>query len=225
MKLPILYMDNHLLVVNKPAGLLSQGDSTGDPSVLSLGKAYLKETFEKPGNVYLGLLHRLDRPTSGVMVLARTSKCMRRLSEQFRKREIEKCYVAIVEGTLNGQGCWKDYLLKKNRTMYVVSDSAPPACHAVLEWLVLAYHENLTLVHIRLITGRRHQIRCQFAHRGFPLLGDMRYGARRMFDGRNLALHSYRLIVDHPIQKEEMTFQAPVPYKWGDVWNKNWYNF
>lgn len=214
MTLPVLYVDNHMLVVSKPPGLLAQGDQTGDASILSLGKAYVKAAFDKPGNVYLGLVHRLDRPSSGLMVLARTSKAMRRLSEQFRERRVEKRYVALVEGNLTGEGVWEDYLVRDQRRMRVVASQMAEAKRAILHWTAVAHHEGLTLVSIQLLTGRRHQIRCQFAHYGAPLLGDVRYGASRPLDGRNIALHAWQLTVQHPVEQQSMAFEAPIPPVW-----------
>ncbi len=222
MTFELLYLDNHLMVVNKPPGLLVQADHTGDADLLTLGKAYLKERFQKPGNVFLGLVHRLDRPASGVMVLARTSKAARRLSQQFRERTPEKRYLALVEGHLAGRGTWVDHLAKRNRHVHVVHAGAEDARRAVLDWQALASTGGCTLVEVALHTGRAHQIRVQCAHRGHPILGDVRYGARRVLDGRHLALHSYRLAIDHPTTKERMAWIASPPPSWAqavpDVW-------
>ncbi|MFQ5569875.1 MAG: RluA family pseudouridine synthase [Rhodothermales bacterium] len=221
MKLDILYLDNHLLVVNKPAGLLAQGDATGDPTVLTLGKAYLKETFDKPGRVYLGLVHRLDRPASGVMVLARTSKAAQRLTDQFRNRSPEKRYMAIVEGLCQGSGSCEDYLVKERRQVRVVPASYPQAKRAAMTWQTVATRrDGLSLLDIRLETGRSHQIRIQLSHRGWPLLGDIRYGAGRELDGRNLALHAYRLTIEHPTRRESMTWQAVPPPNWRSLFDE-----
>ncbi len=215
----VVYLDNHLLVVNKPAGLLSQADRTGDVDLLSLAKAFIKERFNKPGNVYLGLVHRLDRPASGVMVLARTSKAAGRLTAQFKQRTVDKRYLALVEGTLQGAGRCVDYLVKENQQVRVVEASYPSAKRAGLSWEALASGSRCTLVRIQLETGRAHQIRVQLAHRGFPLVGDMRYGGTQELDGRNLALHSYRLTLEHPTLREAMTWVTPPPATW-----KGWFD-
>jgi len=212
--LDALYLDNHLLVAVKPAGMLSQADKTGDPDMLSLGKAYLKERFEKPGAVFLGLVHRLDRPASGVMVFARTSKAAARLSEQFRRHTPVKRYLAIVEGRLEGEDRWVDQMLKDEHGPRIVSAGHPKAKRATLSWRALGVQNGCTLVEVGLETGRAHQIRLQFARRGRPLLGDLRHGATRPFDGRNLALHSYSLEIEHPTQKRAMRWRAPPPASW-----------
>jgi RluA family pseudouridine synthase len=209
-----VFIDNHLLVVNKPAGILSQADETGDEDMLTQGKAYLKERFNKPGNVYLGLVHRLDRPVSGVMVLARTSKAAGRLAEQFRSRTPVKKYLALVEGLCTGGGLQVDYLVKENRRVRCVSPDHPKAKRAELHWKALAYLDGISLIDLDLLTGRPHQIRVQLAGMGYPILGDLRYGARRFFDDRNLALHCYQLGIEHPIRREPMTWRVPPPATW-----------
>ena len=218
MEFDVIYLDNHLLVVHKPAGLLVQEDRTGDPDLLTLGKAFLKEEFDKPGNVFLGLVHRLDRPVSGVMVLARTSKAASRLSDQFRRRAPDKRYFALVEGRLEGQGTREDYLAKIDRHVRIVKQGHPKGKRAELRWQALATERrkegNVSLVEIELVTGRAHQVRVQLAALGHPILGDLRYGATREFDGRNLALHSYRLEVEHPTKREPMAFAAMPPATW-----------
>ena len=209
-----VYLDNHLLVVFKPAGMLSQADRTGDEDVVSIWKAWPKKRFDKPGNVYLGLVHRLDRPVSGLMVLARTSKAAERLSRQFKNREAEKIYTAIVEGELRGSGTFSDFLLKQDREVRISVEDEPGARYAELTWSAENPKNGLTRVSIQLKTGRFHQIRIQFSSRGYPILGDMRYGAKRELDGRNLALHACRLAVVHPTLKEVMVWEAPVPDTW-----------
>ena len=184
--------------------------------MVTLTKAYLKEKYHKPGNVYLGLVHRLDRPVSGVMILARTSKAARRLSLQFKERTTHKHYLALalVEGGLEGEGRWRDFLIKTRGTARVVANTHPLAKAALLSWKTAGHVRGCTLVSVTLHTGRAHQIRCQIAHRGHPVLGDMRYGAERTFDGRNVALHSRTLVVQHPVRKIPVTITAPLPETW-----------
>lgn len=205
----VLFVDNHLLVVNKPAGVLVQADRTGDTDLLTIGKAYLKERFDKPGNVFLGLVHRLDRPASGVMVFARTSKAAARLSEQFRQRTVEKRYFAIVEGVLEGAGIERGRVIKEAASMRMAAAAeAREGKTAELQWRAIASEDDLTLVDVQLKTGRKHQIRVQLAALGHAILGDFRYGATRELDGKNLALHCYRLGFHHPTRKERMNFAA-----------------
>ncbi len=210
----VLYLDNHLLVVSKPPGLLSQADRTGDADVLSRGKDYLRRERGKAGGVYLGLVHRLDRPASGVMVLARTSKAARRLGRQFREREVGKRYLALVEGVPKGWGTRTDYLVKERPRVRVVSAEHPDAKRAELAWQRLADDGRHSLLMIRPQTGRPHQIRVQMAAQGHPLVGDPRYGARGELDGRTLALHAYHLRIEHPTRREGMAFTTLPPEAW-----------
>ena len=213
-KLEVLYEDNHVIVVFKPCNILSQSDNTGDKDMLTLIKEYLKEKYNKPGNVYLGLVHRLDRPVSGVMVFAKTSKAASRLSEQVRKHEIEKHYVAVINGKiLEKKGEFCDYLMKNEDGNTIVTNK-DKGKEAILKYQVLDYKNNYSLVQIELITGRHHQIRVQFASRGYPLVGDQRYGYQ---DNRQIALCSYQLSFKHPITKEEMVFER-YPDK-NDIWD------
>ena len=210
----ILFLDNHLLVVDKPGGVLSQGDQTGDDDLLTLGKAYLKERFEKPGNVFLGLVHRLDRPVSGVMVFARTSKSASRLSDQFRRRTPQKRYVALVEGRLEGRGRAVHHLRKVGRTVEVVAAGADGAQRAALTWEAWGPAAGGTLVGVELETGRPHQIRVQLAALGHPIRGDFRYGSTTEHDGRTLALHCYHLTIEHPTRRVPLTWTTPPPPTW-----------
>jgi 23S rRNA pseudouridine1911/1915/1917 synthase len=210
----VLFCDNHLLVAVKPAGLPAQQDQTGDQDLLCLLKTYIKQRFDKPGDAYLGLVHRLDRPVSGVMVFARTSKAAGRLSEQFRTSTPLKKYIAIVQGSVQGQGVCTDYLLKENEKVRIVGPKHPKALYAELSWQARAESGGLSLLDIELKTGRPHQIRVQLASRGLTIVGDFRYGSRREFDGRNLALHCYLLGLEHPVLKTPMRWTAPPPEIW-----------
>lgn len=219
---PILHLDNHLLAVAKPVGMLVQGDRTGDADVVSLAKAYLKARFERPGNVFVGLVHRLDRPVSGVVLLARTSKAAGRLSESFRGRDVTKRYLALVEGRAHtagdpGQRAESTVGLRHSDTgtARVVGVGAKGAQRATLRWRLLAGDGRRSLVEVDLVTGRKHQIRAQLAALGFTLLGDLRYGAPEPFaDGRGIALHAARLTVLHPTLKTPVTVVAPPPAAW-----------
>ena len=208
--LDVIYMDNHLLVVRKPAGMLVQGDRTGDVSLLEYGKAYVKTAFKKPGDAFLGLVHRLDRPTSGVMVFARTSKAAARLSEQFRTQKIGKVYWALVEGKTPGAGRMADRLLRAGPSS-AVSDRGR---EAALGFRRLRFERGISWAEVRPETGRHHQIRVQFAHRGHPVLGDFRYGSRIRFPAKSLALHARSLTLSHPTRHEEMTFNAAPEAYW-----------
>ena len=199
--LEILYEDNHIIVVVKPFNILSQSDDTKDIDMLTLIKSYLKEKYNKPGNVYLGLIHRLDRPTGGIMVFAKTSKAASRLSEQIRLNLFTKKYVAIVNGYFDEKvGVFEDYILKKEDNSSVISNLGK---YAKLEYEVLKEKNDLSLVNILLHTGRHHQIRVQFASRNHPLYGDQRYGKSSK---KQLALFAYYLSFNHPVTKEKLEF-------------------
>jgi 23S rRNA pseudouridine1911/1915/1917 synthase len=217
----ILFEDNHCLAVNKPAGLLTQGDATGEASLLDLARAYLKERYAKPGNVFVGLVHRLDRPVSGVVLLARTSKSAGRLSEQFRAGTVEKTYWAIVEGSVPDDGGeWTDWLWKdeRNNRVEVVDAGHAGAREARLAYRVVSRQRGQTNVELRPLTGRSHQLRVQLAARGLPIVGDRKYGARgtvRALDGQSrIALHARRLSFTHPTRREATSVDAPVPADW-----------
>ncbi len=212
--LEILHLDNHLLVINKPPGMLSQADRTGDPDALTLSKMYIRDRFQKPGKVYLGLVHRLDRPASGVMVFARTSKAASRLAQQFRDKTVEKRYMIIVEGILEGEGKYIDYLLKREGKVSTVSRNTPGAQQSQLSWKAVVHNNCLSLIEVNLETGRPHQIRVQFASRGNPVLGDLKYGAKGEFDGKNLALHCFYLRVQHPVKKNPVGWSSYPPESW-----------
>ena len=212
-KLNVLYEDNHVIVVEKPINVLSQGDATGDKDLLTMVKEYVKIKYNKPGNVYIGLVHRLDRPVGGVMVFARSSKAASRLNKEQLEHGFSKKYLAVVNGILKEKhGQFVDKLLKLNDGNTIVSNKGK---EAILNYEVLK--ENLStkhsLVSVKLVTGRHHQIRVQFASRGHALCGDQRYGKQ---DNTQLALFAYELSFTHPISKEKMTFKLEMPK--GDYW-------
>ncbi len=211
--LDVLYEDNHIIVVVKPFNILSQSDDTNDIDMLTIIKSYLKEKYNKPGNVYLGLVHRLDRPTSGIMIFAKTSKAASRLSKEIIENKVNKKYLAIINGTLiKKEGTFEDYLLKdKDFNSKIVDEKTGK--YAKLNYKILKEKDNLSLVEIELITGRHHQIRVQFASRGYPLYGDQRYGIE---DRKQLALYAYYLSFIHPVTKEKMEFKK-YPEKIG-IW-------
>jgi 23S rRNA pseudouridine1911/1915/1917 synthase len=208
----VLYIDNHLLAVCKPAGMLTQGDRTGDTSLLELCRTYVKQQFNKPGNVFLGLVHRLDRPVSGVVVLARTSKAAARLAAQFRARQVQKTYWALVEGKIPAKGTLVDRLDRRGVTSHIAK--ATPGVLAELQFTRLGYHQGISWVEINLGTGRHHQIRVQFAHYGYPLVGDLRYGATRSFTRHALALHARAVSLRHPTRPQTLTFIAEPESHW-----------
>ena len=211
--LEILYEDNHVIVVVKPVNVLSQADNTHDIDMLTLIKNYLKAKYQKPGNVYLGLVHRLDRPVGGVMVFAKTSKAASRLSEQVRTKEVEKNYLAIVHGILKEkEGTFQDKIEKKDNTHVYLN--TPLGKDALLKYHVIKEKDNLSLVDINLLTGRYHQIRLQFSSRGYPLYGDSLYGNK---EKTSICLFAYKLSFNHPITKERLTFEY-LPK--GKMWDK-----
>ena len=213
----VLYEDNHIIVAIKPAGILSQGDGSKSPDMLTILKAYIKEKYEKPGEVYLGLVHRLDKPVSGVMVFARTSKAASRLSEQIRQGRVDKIYRCVAEGIIEGAGRLENYIRKdEEKNMVTVSDTEKPGykvCY--LDYKAVSSREGLTLVEVKLGTGRPHQIRAQMSHSGHPLLGDQKYG-KRDNKCKDVALQAFRLSFEHPVKREIITFEAPFPadYPW-----------
>jgi 23S rRNA pseudouridine1911/1915/1917 synthase len=211
--LPVLYEDNHLLVVNKPAGLPTQGVVEGVASVVTAARAYLKQKYKKPGNVYLGVVSRLDSSVSGVLVLARTSKAAARLNEQFRERTARKVYWAIVEAPPDPpSGELVDWLKKDERKqrMTVVPRHSIGAQRAKLAYRTIESKTGCCLVEVELETGRKHQIRLQLAEAGCPILGDRKYGSRREFPG-GIALHAHELTIEHPTTKQALRFEAPPP--------------
>lgn len=219
--IPILYEDNHLLVIEKPVNIPVQEDSSKDDDLLNLLKKDLKERYQKPGNVYLGLVQRLDRPVGGVMVFAKTSKAASRLADQMRKHEIQKTYHAIVcSSTLKEKDSWTNHLVKDERKNFVsvVKENHPQAKKAVLHYSLIEKENNLSLVKINLETGRPHQIRVQFAHHNAPLWGDQRYNKEATV-GQQIALWATSLTFIHPITKEKLQFKSfpPDQFPWSQL--------
>ena len=208
MKINVIYEDNHLLVVEKPINIPTQEDNSKDKDLLNMLKDYIKEKYNKPGNVYLGLVHRLDRPVGGVMVFAKTSKAASRLSEQVRKNEFNKIYNAVCIGNLNDQGRLEDKLLKDTKRNIVRVDGNGK--QAILNYKKLDQQNNLTLTEIKLETGRSHQIRVQMSHNKTPLFGDQKYNKDSKV-GEQLALFAKKLEFYHPVTKELMSFELPLP--------------
>lgn len=210
----VIYEDNHLLVVNKPAGVLVQGDITGDTPLVELCKNYIKEKYNKPGAVFLGVVHRLDRPVSGVVVFARTSKALERMNALFREKETKKTYWAIVTRKPDaGQGTLVHWLMKdekKNKTT-AFSKETPGALRSELHYNVLRHEEDCWLLEVNPVTGRPHQIRVQLANMGCPIKGDIKYGGEEATAEGNIYLHALSLEFIHPVKKERVEFTAPVP--------------
>jgi len=213
---PLLYEDNHLLALYKPAGLLVQGDRTGEPSLLNLAKLWIKERYQKPGQVYLGLVHRLDRPVAGVSLFCRTSKASARLSDQFRQGTVRKEYLAVVLGKPEPEEGRLAHHLERlpERSSRVVAVPSPRSQEARLSYRVLASTGETSLVAVELETGRHHQIRLQMAHVGHPLLGDLRYGAPAPLPQKQIALLAWRLAVHHPTRQEPIFLESPLPRGW-----------
>ena len=206
--LEVLYEDNHIIVVVKPINILSQSDNTKDIDMLNIIKNYIKEKYNKPGNVYLGLVHRLDRPTGGVMVFARTSKSASRLSKQIKEGSLKKTYLAVVPNFNLKKGTFIDYLEKDKNNNSIIA-SKEKGKYAKLNFETITKKNNNALVKIDLLTGRHHQIRVQFSSRGYPLYGDQRYGK---MDKKQLALFAYKLEFIHPVTKEKMVFKKEPNY-------------
>lgn len=208
----ILYEDNHVLGVLKPAGLLAQGDRTGDATALDQAKAYLKQKYQKTGNVYLGLVHRLDRPVSGVMVLARTSKAASRLARSFHDRDVSKTYLAVVIGEMSeDSGELAGHVERTHTRSRLAGAPTARSKEAVLAFRVLARGAGTSLVEVTPTTGRHHQIRLQFSAAGHPVLGDMKYKAREPLPDRAIALHAAMLRFPHPVREETVELKAAPP--------------
>ncbi len=217
----ILYEDNHLLVVNKKAGWPVQGDASGDESVVEMSKAFLKEKYGKPGNVFAGLVHRIDRPVSGLVLIAKTSKALSRMTKSFQSREVEKYYLAVTLGkTPVERGFLEDELLKdrSRNQVRVLSAPRPGSKSARLDYELLAESGGHYLMGIRPLTGRSHQIRVQLAHAGAVIAGDLKYGAPAPLPDKSIALHARSLAFIHPVKKEPLKITAPLPPI--SIWSK-----
>lgn len=210
----VLYCDNHIIIVNKRPGEIVQGDKTGDKPLSETVKEYIKEKYNKPGNVFLGVVHRLDRPVSGLVVFAKTSKALSRLNDMFRTGDVHKTYWAVVKRRdIALEGTLTDWLTRNERQnkSYAHEREVPGAKKAVLKYKVRAVADNYMLIEVTLLTGRHHQIRCQLAHMGCPIKGDLKYGAPRSNPDGSISLLSRRVEFVHPVSKETIVAYADVP--------------
>jgi 23S rRNA pseudouridine1911/1915/1917 synthase len=218
----VVYEDNHIIIVSKSSGEIVQGDKTGDEPLSETVKQYIKETHHKPGNVFLGVVHRLDRPVSGLVVFAKTSKALSRLCNMFRDGEIHKTYWAITknqpkqtEGTVSS---WLVRNEKQNKS-YSYDHEVPNSKKAILKYRLVSHTDNYSLLEVNLLTGRHHQIRCQLASIGCPIKGDLKYGAQRSNPDGSISLLAHRIQFIHPVSKEKIDVLAPVPDDnlWHDI--------
>lgn len=210
----VVYEDNHIIIVNKRSGEIVQGDKTGDKPLSDIVKEYIKEKYNKPGNVFLGVVHRLDRPVSGLVVFAKTSKALSRLNDMFRTGDVHKTYWAITKRRdIAPEGTLTDWLTRNERQnkSYAHDREVAGAKKAVLKYKVRSVSDNYMLLEVTLLTGRHHQIRCQLAHMGCPIKGDLKYGAPRSNPDGSISLHSRRVELVHPVSKEQICVEAEVP--------------
>lgn len=218
----VVYEDNHIIIVNKCSGEIVQGDKTGDKPLSDTVKEYIKQKYNKPGNVFLGVVHRLDRPVSGLVVFAKTSKALSRLNDMFRTGDVHKTYWAVVKRRdIATEGMLTDWLTRNERQnkSYAHEREVPGAKKAVLKYKVRAVADNYMLIEVTLLTGRHHQIRCQLAHMGCPIKGDLKYGAPRSNPDGSISLLSRRVEFVHPVSKENIVAYADVPDDrlWNDL--------
>lgn len=210
----VLYEDNHIIIINKAAGEIVQGDKTGDKSLCDTMKQYIKEKYAKPGNVFIGLPHRLDRPVSGVVVFAKTSKALERLNGMFRDGNVKKIYWAITKGKpLKAEGEISSWILRneKMNKSFSYPKEVKGSKHALLSYTLKAASQNYNLIEVELKTGRHHQIRCQLASIGCPIKGDLKYGAQRSNPDGSISLHARYIEFIHPVSKQLIQITAPVP--------------
>ena len=210
----VIYEDNHIIIVNKQSGEIVQGDKTGDRPLSDIVKDYIKEKYQKPGAVFLGVVHRLDRPVSGLVVFARTSKALTRLNKMFAENEVHKTYWAIVKNEpKESEGTLTHWLVRneKQNKSYAYDRERPNAKKAILKYRVIGHTDNYTLLEVNLMTGRHHQIRCQLAAMGCPIKGDLKYGAPRSNPDGSISLMSRRVEFIHPVSKEKISVESPLP--------------
>jgi 23S rRNA pseudouridine1911/1915/1917 synthase len=211
----VLFEDNHILVLNKASGMLTQPSGTDQSSLEAAAKQWLKEKYQKPGNVFLEAVHRLDKGVSGVVLFAKTSKALSRLNEAMRSKHSHKVYLAYVEGHLpQDQGTLEHYLVHDSYQSTISHEKHPQAKFARLHYRLIRKEDKFSVVEITLETGRYHQIRAQFAAFGFPIMGDVKYGSKTVWNGKGIALHHRQLTIPHPITGSLMTFEAPLPKEW-----------
>ena len=216
----VVYEDNHIIIVNKTASEIVQGDKTGDTPLSETVKQYLKEKYQKPGNVFIGVTHRLDRPVSGLVVFAKTSKSLTRLNEMFKNGEVKKTYWAVVKNQpREPEGELVNYLVRneKQNKSYAYDKEVPNGKKAILHYRLIAQSQNYYLLEVDLKTGRHHQIRCQLAKMGCPIKGDLKYGSPRSNPDGSICLHARSVRFVHPVSKELIEVEAPVPA--GNLWN------
>lgn len=217
----VLHEDNHIIIINKRSGDIVQGDKTGDKPLSDVVKEYIKEKYSKPGNVFLGTVHRLDRPTSGIVIFARTSKALERLNKMLREKQIQKTYWAVVKGhPTNNQNTLTNFLKKnpKNNKSKAHKNEIPGSKKAILHYTVLRKLDRYSLVEIDLETGRHHQIRCQLSNIGHPIKGDLKYGFSRSNKNGRIHLHAKKIQFTHPVNKEEIIINAPTPTN-DNIWD------
>lgn len=217
----VIYEDNHIIVVNKESGEIVQGDKTGDTPLSDCVKDYLKRKYQKPGNVFLGVVHRLDRPVSGLVVFAKTSKALSRLNEMFRKGEVHKTYWAIVKNAPKEPSGRLTHWISRNEKQnksYAYNSEVSGSKKAVLDYRLLASGDNYHILEVRLLTGRHHQIRCQLSAMGSPIRGDLKYGAQRSNPDGSISLLSRHVEFVHPVSKELVSLDAPLPKD--NLWQK-----
>ena len=212
--LDILFEDNHLIIVNKKIGDIVQGDKTGDKPLSEIVKEFIKDKYKKPGKVFLGVVHRLDRPTSGIVIFAKTSKALERMNKMLREKHIQKTYWALVEGCPTPSKATLEHFLRKNpknNKSTAFSKESKDSKKAILHYDSLLNLDNYVLLEINLETGRHHQIRCQLSVSGHPIKGDLKYGSKRSNPNGGIHLHAVKIEFDHPVTKETLSLRAPLP--------------